>query len=98
MRLSLTERRFLRINAACVSLVLLCACQTPAPRTVFQRVEVPVPVYCSPKVDLAPKYPMDSDPIADDIAQAMKDLHADRDLRRAWQGTAIAALKACAGQ
>jgi hypothetical protein len=93
-----TIRRRLRLALAALASLGLVACSTPEPRVVYKTVPTPIYQPCKVNADvLDPKFPLDAGPIANDIAQAVKDLHADRKARQAWTVEAIAELKGCAG-
>lgn len=77
-----------------------CGAQTPAPvpQVTIQRVEVPVPVKCSPDLGPEPDYISAMDfAAAPDIFAAVILYKRDRLLRIARDAEKTAALKVCAG-
>ncbi len=85
-----------RLLSAAAALALT-ACTTPE-RIVYRNVTTPIFQPCKTDVNTDPTFPLDTGPIATDIAQAVKDLHADRKARQAWTKEAVSALKGCAGK
>lgn len=88
----------MRILAAALLAITLCACQAPAPeRVVTHDVAIAVPQKCTVRLGPSPAYPDTDDALAavPDVFQGVKLLKAGRILRIAREKELLAAAMGC---